>query len=320
MTVVNLVSASAGAHDRFCELPTGVRLCYRVTGDEAGEPVLLIAGLGLQLTSWPKTMVDDLKSRGYRLITLDNRDVGRSTKVAAPPPAVWRQALRKPRPDAYDLNDMAADTIAVLDHLGVASAHVVGMSMGGMIAQQIAAWHPQRVRSLTSIFSTTGAAKVGQPKLLTMLRLMAPPARTKEQFIARYHGMIKHIAGTVHAINHDEVLSYAAQAWERGDGATAHEGVARQIGAIFKSGDRTQQLGRIQAPTLVIHGDSDPLVQPSGGTATAAAVPGAQHVIIAGMGHYLADAVVPRIVGLIDELVQRAAPPRSTEPLVERHR
>lgn len=304
MNVIPLGVSLPGEVDHFCDLSAGLRLCYRTMGPVGGEPLLLIAGLGLQLTSWPRTMLDGLLHRGYHLITLDNRDIGRSSRLSTPPPALWRQALRRPRADAYDLDDMAQDVVGLLDHLGLERVHVVGMSMGGMIAQQLAARHGGRVRSLTSIFSTTGARQVGQPRLATMLRLMAPPARTQAQFVERYHGMVRHIAGKGFSVNDDEVRGYAARAWERGDGATAHEGVARQISAIFKSGDRTRHLRRITVPTLVIHGDRDPLVQPSGGAATAAAIAHARHATIAGMGHYLADGAVPRIVSLIDELAR----------------
>ena len=299
MNVIPLGVSLPGEVDHFCDLSAGLRLCYRTMGPVGGEPLLLIAGLGLQLTSWPRTMLDGLLHRGYHLITLDNRDIGRSSRLSTPPPALWRQALRRPRADAYDLDDMAQDVVGLLDHLGLERVHVVGMSMGGMIAQQLAARHGGRVRSLTSIFSTTGARQVGQPRLATMLRLMAPPARTQAQFVERYHGMVRHIAGKGFSVNDDEVRGYAARAWERGDGATAHEGVARQISAIFKSGDRTRHLRRITVPTLVIHGTADPLITPDGGEATAEAVPGAELLLVPGMGHDLPRPLWPTLIDAI---------------------
>ena len=146
--------------DRFVDLPAGPRLCYRVDGPADGVPLLLIAGLGIDLTSWPKRMVEGFTAAGFRVLRFDNRDIGRSGRIDTPPPGRVRQLLARPRPDAYDLTDMAADTVGLLDHLGIDRVHLVGMSMGGMIAQTVAARHPARVASLTSIFSTTGHRRI----------------------------------------------------------------------------------------------------------------------------------------------------------------
>ncbi|MFJ5829097.1 alpha/beta fold hydrolase [Streptomyces sp. NPDC093089] len=151
------------AGDRFVDLPACPRLAYRVHGPAGGEPLLLVAGLGLDLTSWPARMVDGFTAHGFRVVRFDNRDAGRSGRIAAPPPGRARQLLARPRPDAYDLADMAADTLGLLDALGIDRAHLVGMSMGGMIAQTLAARSPDRVATLTSIFSTTGDRRVGRP-------------------------------------------------------------------------------------------------------------------------------------------------------------
>jgi NAD(P)-dependent dehydrogenase (short-subunit alcohol dehydrogenase family)/pimeloyl-ACP methyl ester carboxylesterase len=285
--------------DRFVELPTGIRLCYRVDGPDDGEPLLLIAGLAIDLTSWPQRMVDGLVERGFRVLRFDNRDVGRSTFVDTPPPSRVQQLLARPRPDAYDLGDMAEDALGLLDALGVQRVHLVGMSMGGMIAQTLAARHPDRVAGLTSIFSTTGHRRVGQPARSTILRLAQPPARTREESVTRHLAMLAHIGSTTFPPDAAEERAWAEAAWDRCADPRRSRGVARQIQAIQASGDRTAELARIVAPTLVVHGDRDRMVHPTGGRATAEAVPGARHVEIAGMAHHLAPGVVDRLVGLV---------------------
>jgi pimeloyl-ACP methyl ester carboxylesterase len=292
--------------DQFCRVGAGRQVCYRADGDPSGMPLLLIAGLTLDLTSWPRAMVDGLVAQRFYVIRFDNRDVGRTTPAATPPPSLLRRALRRPRRDGYDLADMAGDAIAVLDHLGVAQAHVVGMSMGGMIAQTIAARYPTRTLSLTSIFSTTGGKRVGQPAVSTLLLLSKPGSRTREEFVGKHLGLVGHLAGSGFPLDEAGAAEYAAGAWDRGLREAAGDGVARQINAIYKSGDRTAELRRISAPTLVIHGDRDRIVHPSGGHATAAAITGARHVTIAGMGHDLAPGVTDRLVELITNHIERS--------------
>ena len=292
--------------DQFCRAGADRQVCYRADGDPSGTPLLLIAGLTLDLTSWPRAMVDGLVGQGFYVIRFDNRDVGRTTPAATPPPSLLRRALRRPRRDGYDLADMAGDAIAVLDHLGIAEAHVAGMSMGGMIAQTVAARYLARTSSLTSIFSTTGGKRVGQPAISTLLLLSNPGARTREEFIRKYVRLMRHHAGTGFQLDEAGAAEYAAGAWDRGLREAAGDGVARQINAIYKSGDRTAELGRISVPTLVIHGDSDPIVHPSGGRATAAAITGARHVTIPGMGHDLAPGVTYRLVELITNHIEQS--------------
>jgi pimeloyl-ACP methyl ester carboxylesterase len=287
--------------DQFCHAGAGRQVCYRTDGDPSGTPLLLITGLTLDLTSWPRTMVDGLVAHGFYVIRFDNRDAGRTTPAATPPPGLLRRALRRPRRDGYDLADMALDAIVVLDHLGIAQAHVVGMSMGGMIAQTLAARYPARTSSLTSIFSTTGGKRVGQPAMSTQLLMSNPGSRTRDEFIGKHVKLMSHLAGTGFPLDEPGAAKYAAGAWDRGLRESAGHGAARQINAIYKSGDRTAELRRITAPTLVIHGDRDRIVHPSGGRATAAAVAGARHVTIAGMGHDLAPGVCDRLVELISE-------------------
>lgn len=314
------IHAMDEVRDAFCDVPTGVRLCYRTYGPESGEPLLLIAGLSLQLTSWPASLIDGLVQCGFRVIVFDNRDVGRSSRIPQQPPGLIRQVLRLPIPSAYDLEDMAADTVGLLDHLRVARAHIVGMSMGGMIGQIIAGSHPQRTLSLTSIFSTTGSRKVGQPAMSSMSMLTKPPARTRDEAVQRYSQIMAHIGTQTYPVNDAARRAYAADAWDRGQQARDHEGMARQIGAIIKSGDRTADIRRIKVPTLVVHGDRDLMVSPSGGAATAAAIPGAEMVTIRGMGHDIPDGVVPLLIDLIDGHARRnVARPTAELARVSRH-
>ncbi|MFL1429255.1 MULTISPECIES: alpha/beta fold hydrolase [unclassified Nocardiopsis] len=291
--------------DRFVDLPEGPRICYRVEGPDDGVPVLLIAGLGLDLTSWPRRMVEGLLDRGARVVVFDNRDAGCSTRVRAPSPSPLHSVLGRPGPDSYDLGDMATDTVGLLDHLGIERAHVVGMSMGGMIGQTLAARHPDRAATLTSIFSTTGRRRVGRVAWSSLVRMGGPPARTVEESVRRHLAFLRHIGSAVFPPDRDEEVAWATGLWERAGGVRARSGVPRQIGAIHASGDRTRELARIGAPTLVVHGDVDLMVHPSGGRATARAVPGARFVEIEGMAHHLAPGVVDRLAGLIGDHTAR---------------
>ena len=286
--------------DRFATVPSGTTICFRDFGNPTDPALLLIAGLGEDIDAWGGEFVAALVARGFRVITMDNRDIGRSTFLSRPAPMLWRQVLARPRKDAYALADMAADATGVLDHLGVGRVHLVGRSMGGMIAQTIAATVPDRVRSLTSIYSTTGAKKVGQPALSTIAILCAPPPRDRAAAIRAHLRITRHVAGKRYPMDEATETAMAARAWDRHAGDIA-AGAARQIQAIQASGDRTAQLQRITAPTLVIHGDRDPLVGPSGGDATARAIRAAQHVTIPGMGHHIPRALVNTITGYIAE-------------------
>ncbi|MEV0560633.1 alpha/beta hydrolase [Dactylosporangium sp. NPDC050588] len=294
--------------DLFAELPGGTTICHRVEGPADGPALLLVAGLGLDLTSWPRRMVDGFTGRGLRVITLDNRDTGRSTRVRARPPGMLRQLLARPVPGAYDLGDMAADVDGLLGHLGAGPVHVLGMSMGGMIAQTLAARHPARVATLTSVFSTTGDRRVGQPARSTLLRMAKRPARTAEEAVERHLSLLRHIGSTTD-FPPDVALerAWVTGVWDRAEGRPNPAGVGRQIGAIQASGDRTAELRSITAPTLVIHGDTDRMVHPSGGRATAAAIPGARHVEIAGMRHHFAPGVIDRVVDLTADHITATA-------------
>ncbi|MFI0738733.1 alpha/beta fold hydrolase [Streptomyces sp. NPDC021100] len=294
----------AESTDRYAPLPSGMTICFRDFGDRAGPAVLLIAGLGEDLTFWTGSFVGSLVDRGFRVVAIDNRDAGRSTFVAAPPPGLWRRIAARPRDDAYALADMAQDAVGVLDHLGISRVHLVGRSMGGMIAQTIAAAAPERTLSLTSLYSTTGARGVGQPALSTLRLLAAPPARTRTAAVRAHLRLTGHIAGVGHPIDDAAEAAVAARGWDRSAGDPA-AGTARQVQAIQRSGDRTAQLSRITAPALVINGDRDPLVHPSGGAATARAIRSARHVVIPGMGHHLPEALVGPITTYISQHANR---------------
>ncbi|KFZ77149.1 alpha/beta hydrolase [Amycolatopsis sp. MJM2582] len=289
--------------DRFVTLPGGTRVCYRIDGMSGGSRVLLIAGLGEDLTMWSGRFVAALLAAGFRVIRMDNRDCGRSTYATTPPPSTLRQLLARPRRDAYTLADMAADAAQLIEHLGPGPAHLIGRSMGGMIAQTVAARYPELTTSLTSLYSTTGDPRVGQPAASTMALLAAPPPRNREQAVRAHLRMTAHLAGTEFPIDEVEEAGHAVQTWNRtaGDGAA---GTARQVQAIQASGDRTAEIARITAPTLVINGDRDRIVAPSGGHATATAIPDARQVVIPGMGHHLPDAlallVADHVVGHLE--------------------
>jgi pimeloyl-ACP methyl ester carboxylesterase len=281
--------------ERTVDVGRGISLAYEEIGD--GEPLVLVAGLGQQLHSWPDELCSQLADRGYRVIRFDNRDVGRSTHIRFRPPSVGAIALRRWPPEQYDLSDMAADTVGLLDALGIENAHIVGVSMGGMIAQTVAAQSPERVRTLTSIMSNTGARKLGRPALSTWLMMAGRPARTRAEAQARAVRIFRHIGSHGFPFDEAKVRALAGVGWDR-DPSPA--GVARQLAAIFRSGDRTSRLRSVTAPTLVIHGDRDRMVHPTGGAATARAIAGSRLETIAGMGHDLPRGAWPRLLDLID--------------------
>lgn len=299
------------ARDRFCALPTGATLCYRTDGDPTGDPLVLVAGLGLDLTFWSPAWVDGLVQQGFWVIRPDNRDAGRSIFDGDQPRSpLWRQVVNRPVSGGYDLRDMAADIVGLLDHLGVQRAHLVGMSMGGMIAQTMAAEWPERAASLTSIFSSTGARGVGGISPRAMLRLALPTPRTEAVAQSRHVAQMRTIASRQFPFDEEAERGVAARAWQRGGGRVSYTAMARQVDAIARSGDRSEALRRIAAPTLVVHGDTDLMVHPSGGHATADLVPGARLVTIHGMRHHLAPGLTDRLVRLITDHARGRAGPR----------
>ena len=280
----------------------GIDLCYEIFGDAGAEPMLLIMGLGAQMIHWDDDFCRQLAARGFRVIRFDNRDIGQSGKFSGgkrltPLELLKLRFLKIPVEAPYTLYDMAQDVIGLMDVLKIKSAHVVGASMGGMIAQEIAIAFPERVRSLTSIMSTTGNPKVPPPTREATAVLMAPPTTTKEEYLERFAQTWKVLrAGS---FPEDEALdrSRAERTFERGLNPA---GVGRQLRAILASGSRKARLAAVKAPTLVSHGTVDPLVRPAGGEDTAASIPGAKLLMIEGMGHALPIPMWPQIIGAID--------------------
>ena len=292
--------------EQFADVGGGITLAYEEIGDPAGGPVLLVAGIGQQLHAWPTPFCDALADRGYRVVRFDNRDAGRSTHLGYRPPSPLAILTRRWPAQQYDLTDMATDTAGLLDALGCADAHVVGMSMGGMIGQMVAAIAPARVRTLTSIMSTTGASRTGRPAPSTLRRMLAGRPATRAEAADRLVRMYRHIGSHGYPFDEAAVRAYAELSWDRNPAPT---GFLRQLAAIVKSGDRTAALRSITAPTLVIHGDRDRMVHPSGGAATARAIPGSRVETITGMGHDLPRAAWPVLLDLIDRHARR----RSTD-------
>lgn len=281
-----------------------VTLCYETFGDPADPTVLLVMGLGTQMLAWRPGFCDLLVAEGFHVVRYDNRDVGRSTHFSDhAPPSPLEIVLRRPRDPAYTLDDMAADAVGLLDHLGVATAHVVGVSMGGMIAQTVAVRYPERVRSLVSIMSTTGAALVGRPALKALPFLMKPASTDRQEAIDRAVAL----SDVIHSPGFPrDVAATREMAGASFDRSGDRRGTGRQLAAILASGDRTKDLERITAPTLVVHGTADRLVASSGGRATAKAIPGARLELIEGMGHDLPAGLWPRLVRLIAEQAHAA--------------
>ena len=288
----------------------GITIEYDVHGDESGEPMLLVMGLGGQLVAWPLEFVDRLVASGFRVIRFDNRDIGLSSEMPAPPPTRRQLVLallsRRLARSSYLLRDMADDAAGLLDHLGVARAHVVGVSMGGMIAQTIAIDHPEKVATLTSIMSHTGDRKRGRIRPSLLRKLPRLIARRPEDAVDKGVEMFRIISGP----HFDEVEARAA-----GEAAFARsyrpDGVARQTMAVSASPDRTAGLRSLQVPALVVHGLADPLVTSSGGVATAQAIPGSKLVMYADMGHDLPRPRWGDIIGEITALARRAPIARS---------
>jgi pimeloyl-ACP methyl ester carboxylesterase len=279
------------------EIGGGITLCVTRDGDPSDPPLLLIMGLGQQLTAWPESMVRGLVGHGFHVIRFDNRDIGRSTHVSTRPPRMAQLVTRRFPPDQYDLYDMARDTASLIGALQLEPVHAVGVSMGGMIAQTLAAEHPDRVRSLVSVMSSTGSRTAGWVAPSTLRLLLRAPARDREDAAERAAAMFGHIGSYGFPTDPDEIRARARSAFDRDSRAAA--GTARQIAAILKAGDRTRDLRRITAPTLVIHGDRDRMVHPSGGRATARAIRGARLETIRGLGHDVPEGVIEQLTQLI---------------------
>ncbi len=290
----------------FATVAPGIELCYQTFGDPQDEPLLLVMGLGGPMTWWDPEFCRLLAEAGFYVVRFDNRDVGRSSRVAG---RVTRAGVvrsfagRVGRPP-YTLLDMAGDGFGLLDHFGAESAHVVGVSMGGMIAQTMALHRPERVRSLTSIMSTTGRRSVGwqDPRIVPLL--LARRATTREAYIEGSARLWKLIGSPLYPETVDALRERAAETWDRGVGAS---GVARQLAAILAQPDRAPALRELDVPTLVIHGTNDKMVHVSGGRATSRAVQGSELLRVPGMGHDVPVALHQTFVEAIARNAARAA-------------
>ena len=285
---------------------SGVSICYETFGDPDDVPLMLVCGLGMQLVRWDEELLTGLTARGFFVVTHDNRDIGLSESfahvevdvVAAVMAAIEGAAVDAP----YLLSDMAADAIAVLDDLGIERAHVVGTSMGGMIAQTMAIEHPDRVASLTSIMSTTGDPDVGQPKPEVLPTLLGSSGEDREAIIEATVETFRAIGSPDH-FDEDLTRAAAARAYDRAHDPTAQ---SRQLVASIASGSRSEALRSVSVPTLVVHGEADPLIDVSGGRRTAEVIPGAELLVIEGMGHDIPRVFQPQVVEAVLALVSRA--------------
>ena len=288
----------------------GIELFYETFGESDGEPLLFVMGLGAQGHVWDEEMLLAFVDRGFFAIRFDNRDVGLSTKpggidadvvTAGILSAFGGETVEAP----YVLADLAADAVSLLDHLGTESAHIVGASMGGMIVQQMVIDHPARVRSVTSIMSTTGDRDVGQPDPSVAALLLQPPAADRDAAIESSVSVGRAISSPAH-FDEDAARRRAEVSYDR---CFYPEGVSHQLLAILASPSRSEALGSVRVPALVIHGDSDPLVTPSGGRRTAEAIPGAELLELEGMGHDLPPVLWPTIIESVTKLAARSAAP-----------
>ena len=287
----------------------GLNLDYEVRGAAEAPPLLMIMGLGMPAAAWPPALIELLVARGARVITYDNRDAGGSTRFTSArtipvPVAMLRATLRLQVPAPYSLHDMVDDAAGLLDALGISRAHVVGVSMGGMIAQMLAARFPQRVASLTSIMSSTGSPRprvaVGRPGALRAILSRPGDPRDLQSVIGRLEHVFSVIGSPMTAQERASPRPHYERIARRGLDTAASR---RQLLAVLAAGDRREWLARITAPTLVLHGRLDPLVPLAAGVETAQCIPGARLVVVEGMAHDLPPALLPR---LADEIAAHA--------------
>lgn len=290
--------------EELTDVGRGITLCHESFGDPSDQPLLLIMGLGTQMIGWSDDFCEQVAGRGFHVTRFDNRDIGRSTHLSDPPPTLGQLLRRKLPASAYALEDMADDTVGLIDALALGPVHVVGASMGGMIGQVLAARQPERVRSLVSIMSNTGSRWSGQPALGAYRYLLKEAPSEREAFVAHAEKIFDVVGSRGLEQDREHLRDVAARSFDRGQDA---DGTGRQLGAALKTGDRRRMLRTIKAPTLVIHGDEDRLVRPSGGKATAKAIPGARKLIIEGMGHDLPRGAWPQIIDGIAETAARAS-------------
>lgn len=289
----------------------GIELFYDARGPEKGEAIVFVMGLAAQMVFWPEPLLNDLASRGYRVIRFDNRDVGLSTRLRAPlrhsPVGLMgRYMAGMPIAAPYTLHDLVDDTCGLLDALGIQKAHLVGASMGGMISQLMAAHRPDRVASLTSIMSSPNSRLLPPPKPSALKTLVGPRVaiNSADEYVSHGLRVWRVIGGTLH--QGDGLLEdIFRQAYERG---LYPRGVLQQFTGIMATGGFARDLRRVTAPTTVIHGSHDPLIRVAGGKATARAIRGARLAVIPGMGHDLPQAALAQIADLIHDNALRVVP------------
>lgn len=280
----------------------GVQLEYQTFGTPGADPLLLIMGLGTQMTAWPDPFCQAIADAGFHVVRFDNRDSGLSTIVDAPVPDFGALIAGDLSGVPYTMSDLADDVVGLLDALGLPAAHIVGASMGGMIGQQLAVDHPERVLSLCSMMSTTGSREVGQPSPEVLMLVFAPAATNREEAIDRGQKLFETVGSPAYPTPTEELRARIGEAYDR---AYTPAGTARQLACIIAAPDRTAALGAVSVPAAVVHGDADKLVDVSGGYATAAAL-GVPPLIIAGAGHDLPEALWETYVGAIVDNARRA--------------
>ncbi len=287
----------------------GIELAYQEVGDPEGEPLLLIMGLATQMLAWDEAFCALLAERGFRVVRFDNRDIGHSTKIDSAGVPGQAEMLFGFGAAPYLLSDMAADTTGLMDHLGVESAHLVGASMGGMIAQTVAIESPRRVRSLVSMMSSTGNRWQGLPSWKAFGTLLGRPGPGREAAIERTVKTFCTIGSPGYPMDEERIRELASNSYDR---SHSRAGIARQMHAITASGDRTPALERLFLPATVLHGDSDPLVRPAAGRATARAIRDSRLRVFEGMGHDLPPQLWPDFVEEITETAHRLGPTNSS--------
>jgi pimeloyl-ACP methyl ester carboxylesterase len=281
----------------------GIEIAYETFGAPGGRPLLLVMGLGAQMLGWHPELCSALAAEDFFVVRYDNRDVGLSTHLHdAPPPNLGAAMGGDFSSVSYRFEDMVDDGVGLLDALGLDRAHVVGVSLGGMIAQTMAIMHPDRVRSLTSIMSSPGVG-IGPPIPAVQAAFSVPPPMGRSEVVKWTVAIFKIIGSPGYPMDVAWLREVAGQSYDRGFDPT---GIARQSLAISASGDRTAALARVTAPALVVHGDADPVVQLPAGHATAAALPDAELLVLPGMGHDLPRGIWPTLVAAISRLADRA--------------
>ncbi|MCW2771623.1 MAG: alpha/beta hydrolase [Aeromicrobium sp.] len=295
----------ARSQEQFASLPSGIDICFQTFGDAGDPAVLLVMGLGGPMGWWSVEFCEQLAQRGFFVIRYDNRDTGRSTKLRQHrvSRAEVVRAFVGLGKAPYSISDMAGDAIGLLDHLSLASVHVAGVSMGGMIAQTLAIEHPARVLSLTSIMSSTGRRTVGFQHPRVIPAMLSPAGRTRDEYVTRSLRVSKVIGSAAFPSDDEAARERAYETYDRGWTAS---GVTRQMLAVLTQPDRTTALGELDLPVTVIHGLNDRLVHRSGGKATAQAIKDAEHLEIAGMSHDLPPALYPTFVDAIVRTAERA--------------